>query len=340
MKLSIFFEKNISFKKKVKMKLKNKNESLSDALLRWSIDFNENLALDKKDEKTIENYMNVVNKFIEYVSTNKNVDNLDFESIDVKMIKRYFAWRDSEHENKTGKELKASTKLNDKKILNIFFEYIEDENKDNFEFHLKWKKIKYKKESNEKEFYPPILVKQILDYLEENLKKNRDEFAYMLSFTFKLALYGGLRASEICITKISSFGVQYQSLETKKKLIPITILGKGKTKYTNPLPYEYIKNELNYFKRNKSNDEFIFLTKTGLPLKRTNLYGYFENISNELNLGKKGCHLIRRTFATNLSEIGIDVRNIQLLMRHKDIKTTTIYTARSQNRMDDAVSKL
>lgn len=49
------------------MKLKNKNESLSDALLRWSIDFNENLALDKKDEKTIENYMNVVNKFIEYI---------------------------------------------------------------------------------------------------------------------------------------------------------------------------------------------------------------------------------------------------------------------------------
>ena len=255
-------------------------------------------------------------------------------------LKKFFYWRDTEHHKKTGVDLKNSTKQNDKKILTIFFEFIEEDNKEKFEFFIKWKNIKHKKELVEKDHYPPILVKQILDYLEENLKKNRDEFSYMLSFTFKLALFGGLRATEICSIKNSVFGKQYVSKETKKKFIPITILGKGKTKYTNPLPYEYIKNELNFFKRNKDDKELIFLSKTGLPLTRLHLYRYFENISNELGLSKKGIHIIRHTFGSNLSELGIDIRNIQILLRHANISTTTIYTARSQSRMEDAISKL
>ena len=63
------------------MQLKDKNESLSTSLYRWSLDFNENLELDNKDGKTIENYMNVVNKLIEYVSSNKNIDEQNFEDI-------------------------------------------------------------------------------------------------------------------------------------------------------------------------------------------------------------------------------------------------------------------
>lgn len=320
--------------------LKKPTETLSDALLRWSLYFNENLELDRKDKKTIESYMNTVNKLIEYISSDKVLDNLLFEELDTKFIKKFFYWRDTEHHKKTGVDLKNSTKQNDKKILAIFFEFIEEDNKDKFEFFIKWKNIKHKKELVEKDYYSPILVKQILEYLEKNLKKNGDEFSYMLSFTFKLALFGGLRASEICNVKNSVFGKQYQSKDTKKRFIPITILGKGKTRYTNPLPYEYIKNELNFFRRNKKENELIFLSKTGLPLTRLHLYRYFEKISNELGLNKKGIHIIRHTFGSNLSELGIDIRNIQILLRHANIATTTIYTARSQSRMEDAVSKL
>jgi len=323
------------------MKLQNKNESLSSALLRWSLDFNENLELDKKDVKTIENYMNVINKLIEYVSKDKVLDEKStFTDIDARFLKRYFSWRDEEYLNKTGNELKNSTKQNDKKVLNIFFDYLDEENSDRIEINIKWKKIKFPKESIEKDFLQPPLVKSFLDYLDKNIRKERTEFSYMLSFCFKLALYGGMRATEICNLKLKYFGNQYTSKESNTKLIPLTIKGKGRTVYTNPIPYDYIKNELNYFKRNKTPNEKVFLTKTNLPLSRTNLYGYFEDISNELNLGKKGIHIIRRTFASNLSEVGVDVRNIQLLMRHKDIKTTAIYTARSQSRMEEAVARL
>lgn len=323
------------------MILQKENETLSSALLRWSLEFNENLELDKKDVKTIENYMNVINKLIEYVSSDRNIDdNTRFEDIEAKFIKKYFAWRDKEHFKKNGSELKNSTKSNDKKILVIFFDFIEDENKEKIEHKVKWKKIRFTRESIEKDFLQKDLVALFLDYLEKNIKKERTEFAYTLSFCFKLALYGGMRATEICNLELQYFGNPYLTKDSKAKLIPLTIKGKGRTVYTNPIPYEYIKNEFNYFKRNKLDSDRMFLTKTGLPLKRTNLYGYFEHISKELNLGKKGVHIIRHTFANTLSEAGVDLRNIQNLLRHKDIKTTTIYTARSQSRMEEAITRL
>lgn len=323
------------------MILIKEDETLSDNLMRWSLSFNENLSLDKKDGKTIESYMNTVNKFIEYVSSHSAIDNLTFRDIDTKFIKRYFSWRDEDFLERADRELKPSTKLNDKKILIIFFSYIEDENDERFEFSIKWKKITYEKENTEVVHIPPEMIESILKYLEQNIKSKRTEFSYMLSFTFKLALYGGLRASEICDLRLSRFGEVYTPKNSKVKLIPLMIHGKMKSKLTNPIPYEYIKNELNYFKRNKeSKDKTMFLSKTGTELNRVQLYHYFEEISDNLGLGKRGVHIVRRTFANRLVELGVDIRNVQLLMRHKDIKTTIIYTRRSQSQMDITATKM
>ena len=320
------------------------NSLLSDLFYSWQQLFIEDLLLNNKDEKTITNYNSVLDNFVEF---SMSKDSTPIEKIDNRFMKFYLLWRDKKAKIKYDlDELSYWTKKNDIKVIKLFFEFIEDysyeeDDMEAIEFRkIRWKKLITKKERKEKDYYHEETIVKYLQYLEKQILNKRESFYYGLSLAFKLCLYGGLRASEVCQITFENFG-KIRTV-SGNKLIDLTIKGKGNTLYKNPLPYEYIKKEFSHFKRRyeKENINKLFFSKTGLNLTRFTLYRYFEGITRELGIDKKGVHILRHTFANNLNNLEIDLADIQELMRHADPSTTRVYTRRSSKRLDSAVSVL
>jgi len=74
-------------------------------------------------------------------------------------------------------------------------------------------------------------------------------------------------------------------------------------------------------------DLTVFLTAEGEPFSRDHLTWTVRVHIVAAKIGKVGaCHLLRHCMATHMHENGADIRYIQQILGHEDIKTTQIYT--------------
>lgn len=81
-------------------------------------------------------------------------------------------------------------------------------------------------------------------------------------------------------------------------------------------------------------EDTLFLTRNGMPFNESWLSTTVSNHIRKARLGKYGsCHLFRHTMATLMLENGADIRFIQAMLGHADLKSTQIYAHVSIGRL-------
>jgi len=170
------------------------------------------------------------------------------------------------------------------------------------------------------------------------LSKNEitDIILYIKNPKHKLMIsltYGaGLRVSEVVNLKVKDLDFDNSFIHIKE--------AKGKKDRITLLP-EILINDLRNIIVGKIIDDFVFESERGgKPTTRT-AQKVFTNSLNRIGIKKNATfHSLRHSFATHLLENGVDIRYVQELLGHNNIRTTQIYTQVTNTKLKSIKSPL
>jgi integrase/recombinase XerD len=167
----------------------------------------------------------------------------------------------------------------------------------------------------------------------KDIKKLFDQTTNLKHNTMLKLCYGmGLRVSEITNLKIKD--IDSSSMQV------MIVRGKGKKdRYAN-LP-ESILHQLRQYFIEYQPKIYLFEGQYGGQYSIRSAQQVFKNALHRAKINKEvGIHSLRHSFATHLLDNGTDIRFIQELLGHKDIRTTLLYTHVSDTTLKKIISPL
>lgn len=133
-----------------------------------------------------------------------------------------------------------------------------------------------------------------------------------------LAYAAGLRVSEVVSLKIKDISLSELTIHLKE--------AKGGKDRITIFP-ENLKDDIINLSAGKSGDDYLFESERQGKLTERTAQKIFENALKKTDIKKDATfHSLRHSFATHLLENGVDVRYVQELLGHQNIRTTQLYT--------------
>ncbi|MFH1521389.1 MAG: tyrosine-type recombinase/integrase [archaeon] len=165
----------------------------------------------------------------------------------------------------------------------------------------------YKTESRLPEILNKTEVKKIIDFIKNPIHK----------LIVQLIYSGGLRVSEVV-------NLRPKDLDVERNVM-IVRQGKG-SKDRITLLSENIKEDLLKHLLKNSPKKYFFESNRGGKYSKRAIEEIVSQNSKKAVDKKVTPHTLRHSFATHLLESGTDIRYIQKLLGHKNLRTTQIYT--------------
>lgn len=133
-----------------------------------------------------------------------------------------------------------------------------------------------------------------------------------------LAYAAGLRVSEAVAVRVHDLDLERKTVFVRQ--------GKGKKDRISVLPDTLIE-PLRALCLDKAHDALVFESQCGGKLTKRTAQKIFETALVKAGIKKPATfHTLRHSFATHLLENGVDVRYVQTLLGHSNIRTTQAYT--------------
>jgi len=184
--------------------------------------------------------------------------------------------------------------------------------------------LPYRKKSKK---LPVVISKEEVFQLLSVIDNKRDKTIVYLLYS------AGLRVSELVNLKVSD-------LDSKRMVINIH-QGKGR-KDRNVMLAESLLDVLKQYWLESRPEIYLFPGKVpGNPLTREAINNLLKKYSSKAGITRNiSPHTLRHCFATHMLEDGTNIRVIQLLLGHKNVSTTTVYTHVARNYIEEAPSPL
>ncbi|MFH0853801.1 MAG: tyrosine-type recombinase/integrase [bacterium] len=171
---------------------------------------------------------------------------------------------------------------------------------------------------------PVVLSREEINQLLNVINNNKHRL--MLALTYG----AGLRVSEVVSLKVGDINLDELTIHIKQ--------AKGRKDRISILP-DKLKNELTNMTSGKTTDDFVLASEQGGRLTTRTAQKIFSRALSQAGIKKNASfHSLRHSFATHLLENGVDIRYVQELLGHSNIRTTQQYTQVTNPKLKSIVS--
>ncbi len=251
--------------------------------------------------RTVKSYLHYANEYLVFAKK-KNLKNRD------EAIEKYLL-------EKQGKKQSSQTinlALNSIKFL--YREVLKSSKKIDLKFAKRNKKL------------PVILSRKEIEKIISQMENSKHKLMISLGYA------AGLRVGEIINLKVKDINLEELTIHIKNT--------KGKKDRITVFP-EKLKIDFQNLMAGKKNNCLVFESNRGGKLTASTAQKVFQNALKKSGVKKDATfHSLRHSFATHLLENGIDVRYVQALLGHSNIRTTQIYTQVTNPKLKNIKSPL